>query len=339
LKGQGNAGRATSNPFTLRWRALAARQAWQVTTQRLASVRADSVGHELGEACARALLEQACGIAGLNASGARLLRIGSNAVYHLAEPVVARISRKDADLERARRTVEVARWLERVDYPAVRAINIDQPIEIDGHVITFWESVSEAGDQYATIAEVARVLAELHRLNAPEYLRLPLLVPFESAARRIALNKWLSPADRLFLAGQLAMLQDSYARLGFALPQGVIHGDANIGNVLHDRDGNPVVIDLDGFAIGPREWDLALTAVYYDSFGWHTRDEYETFVRVYGFDIMQWPGYPTMRAVREFLMVTWVIQGATESPRVAAEAAKRVAALRTGVSRKDWQPY
>jgi aminoglycoside phosphotransferase (APT) family kinase protein len=135
------------------------------------------------------------------------------------------------------------------------------------------------------------------------------------------------------------MLQDSYARLGFALPQGVIHGDANIGNVLHDRDGNPVVIDLDGFAIGPREWDLALTAVYYDSFGWHTRDEYETFVRVYGFDIMQWPGYPTMRAVREFLMVTWVIQGATESPRVAAEAAKRIAALRTGVSRKDWQPY
>ena len=41
----------------------------------------------------------------------------------------------------------------------------------------------------------------------------------------------------------------------------------------------------------PREWDLALTAIYYDSFGWHTREEYETFVRIYGFDIMQWPGY------------------------------------------------
>jgi hypothetical protein len=42
------------------------------------------------------------------------------------------------------------------------------------------------------------------------------------------------------------------------------------------------VIDLDGFAVGPREWDLALTAIYYDSFGWHTREEYEDFVRVYG---------------------------------------------------------
>jgi len=123
------------------------------------------------------------------------------------------------------------------------------------------------------------------------------------------------------------------------LPPGVIHGDANVGNVLRDHDGNPVVIDLDGFAVGPREWDLALTAIYYDSFGWHTREEYEDFVRVYGFDIMQWPGYPVMRAVREFLMVTWVIQKAAESAQAAAEAAKRIAALRTGASRKDWQPY
>ena len=120
------------------------------------------------------------------------------------------------------------------------------------------------------------------------------------------------------------------------LPQGVIHGDASIGNVLHDRNGEPVVIDLDGFAIGPREWDLALTAIYYDSFGWHTREEYETFARVYGFDIMQWPGYPVMRAVREFLMVTWVIQQAGDSQKAAAEASKRITALRTGASRKDW---
>jgi len=134
-------------------------------------------------------------------------------------------------------------------------------------------------------------------------------------------------------------MQDEYANLEFVLPPGVIHGDASIGNVLHDSQGNPVVIDLDGFATGPREWDLALTAIYYDSFGWHTRQEYETFVRVYGFDIMQWSGYPVMRAVREFLMVTWVIQKAGESERVAAEASKRIAALRTGASRKDWEPY
>lgn len=300
---------------------------------------AESVGQELAQARAQALLEQACRIAGFDAADARVMRIGSNAVYHLTAPVVVRISRHGADLGQAHRTVAVARWLEHVDYPAVRAININQPIEIDGHAVTFWKSVSEDGEQYATIREVAQVLAELHRLDAPADLHLPALEPFDNAARRIAANNWLGTDDRAFLTEKLTRLQDQYATLEFVLPRGVIHGDANVGNVLHDSQGNPVVIDLDGFAIGPREWDLALTAIFYDSFGWHTSEEYETFVRGYGFDITQWPGYPVMRAIREFLMVTWIIQGAATSRRVAAEASKRIAALRTGTSRKDWEPY
>ena len=278
-------------------------------------------------------------MAGLNADGARLMRIGSNAVYHLTEPVVVRIARHTADLDQARRTVAVARWLASAGYPAVRAIDVDQPVDIDGHAVTFWQSVSEDGEQYATAGEVAEVLAKLHRLDTPEDLHLPVLAPFDSAASRIASNDWLNSEDRIFLTEQLGRMRDRFAGLEFSLPEGVIHGDANVGNVLHDSHGDPVVIDLDGFAIGPREWDLALTAIYYDSFGWHTREEYETFVRMYGFDIMQWPGYPTMRAVREFLMVTWVIQGAGGSQRTATEAAKRIAALRSGASRKDWHPY
>jgi hypothetical protein len=57
------------------------------------------------------------------------------------------------------------------------------------------------------------------------------------------------------------------------------------------------------------------------------------------FDVMQWPGYPAMRAIREFLMVTWVIQKAAESDQAAAVARKRISALRTGANRKDCQPY
>jgi aminoglycoside phosphotransferase (APT) family kinase protein len=278
-------------------------------------------------------------MAGLNADGARLLRLGSNAVYHLAAPVVVRISRHNAGLDEARRSVAVARWLESVNFPAVRVIDIDQPISIDDHTVTFWRSVSDDGDRFATVGEFAELLARLHRLPAPETLHLPELAPFDNAAKRIESNTWLRPNDREFLIEQLAILQEQYSGLEFVLPPGVIHGDANVGNVLHDFQGDPVVIDLDGFAIGPREWDVALTAIYYGSFGWHTREEYETFVRLYGLDIMQWSGYPVMRAVREFLMVTWVIQKAGESQQVAAEADKRVRALRSGASRKDWEPY
>lgn len=295
--------------------------------------------HELTESGAQALLEQACAIGGLTADGAHLMRLGSNAVYHLTGSVVVRISRHGADIDHVRRTIAVARWLESLGYPAVRAIDMDQPVVINGHAVTFWQSVSDDGQQYATVGEVAEVLAELHKLTAPDDLHLKPLAPFKNAAKRISDNGWLNPDDREFLTEQLARMQDAYAGLKFVLSAGVIHGDAGIGNVLHDYQSNPVVIDLDGFATGPREWDLILTAIYYDSFGWHTRQEYETFVRVYGFDIMKWLGYPVLRAVREFLMVTWVIQQAGESEQIAAEASKRIAALRTGASRKDWEPY
>lgn len=297
------------------------------------------VSTDLTESKAFALLRDACAAAGLSSDAASLMRLGSNAVFHLKAPVVVRVSRKGADAEAAFRTVAVARWLESVDYPAVRLVDVDQPVVVDGHAVTFWKSVSDDGQQYATVSEVAEVFARLHRLQAPADLGLPILAPFNNAAHRISANDWLSSGDREFLTRQLAMLQAEYAGLKFVLPPGVIHGDANIGNVLHDSHGNPVVIDLDGFAVGPREWDVALTAIFYDSFGWHTREEYETFARVYGFDIMRWPGYPTMRELREFLMVTWIIQQASGDARVAAEASKRISALRTGASRKDWSPY
>lgn len=79
-------------------------------------------------------LERACATAGLGAGGARLLRLGSNTVYRLKAPVVVRISRPSADIEHARRTMAVARWLESISCPAVRVVHVDQPVDVDGHV-------------------------------------------------------------------------------------------------------------------------------------------------------------------------------------------------------------
>jgi Ser/Thr protein kinase RdoA (MazF antagonist) len=276
-----------------------------------------NTGHVLDEADTRALLAQACTTAGLDSSGAHLLRLGTNAVYRLAEPVVARIARPGAGTETAQRTVDVARWLESAGYPAVRAIGVDQPVVVDGSAVTFWEAVSD-GSQYATVVQVAAVIARLHAMTAPQGLHLPELAPFGNAGQRIASSDWLSPGDRDFMEEKLASLQGEYARVEFALPHGIIHGDANIGNVLSDDNGGPVVIDLDDFAVGPREWDLIQTALFYDRFDWHTKEEYEAFVKVYGYDIMAWPGYPVIADIREFIMVTWIIQKAGEKPEIEA---------------------
>ena len=198
-------------------------------------------------------LKQACAIAGIDADGACLLRLGSNAVYRLKDPVVARVSRPGTGVDHVSRSVAVARWLEAVGYPAVRVIHVDQPIAADGYLVTFWKALSGDGDQYASTPEIARILASLHQLTAPEDLHLPPLAPFANATQRIDANTWLSPGDRSFLTATLATLQDAYDNLEFVLPQGVIHGDASVGNVLRDSHGAPVLIDLDGFANGPRE--------------------------------------------------------------------------------------
>ena len=286
----------------------------------------------------RMILDRACGVAGFDPRDARLLRLGEHAMFRLAEPVVVRIARSVAYEPDACREVAVARWLEAEDYPAVRVLPVEQPVVIGGRVVTFWGALGD-GEVYGSPAEVASLLVRLHRLVPPETLDLRPLRPFARAKRRIEHNGWLSPADRAFLRVRLEELTTQYSGLEFVLPAGVIHGDASVGNVIHDRDTRPVLIDLDGFAIGPREWDLVLTAVYYDSFGWHTKPEYESFAAVYGFDVMRWSGYPVLRDVREFLMVTWLSQKAGHDARVAAEVRKRIAALRVGGSKRDWQPY
>jgi aminoglycoside phosphotransferase (APT) family kinase protein len=286
----------------------------------------------------RHTMTHAGAVTGLDTADARLLRIGENAIFRLPGQVIARVARTLAYESDARKEVAVARWLESEGYPAVRALSIDQPVVVDERVVTFWEVISDE-DSYGSTAEVASLLVRLHGLEPPSSLDLPALRPFARAELRIDANGWLSSDDRHFLQRRLEELRAEYADLDFALPQGVIHGDASVGNVLHDREGRPVVIDLDGFAIGAREWDLVLTAMYYDSFGWHTREEYEAFVRVYGFDVMEWPGYPVLRDVREFLMVTWLSQKAPGDERVAAEVRKRITALRTGGAKRDWQPY
>ena len=50
---------------------------------------------------------------------------------------------------------------------AVRAVDVDQPVAVDGHLVTFWDAVLDDGDQYASAAEIAAPLAKLHALTAP----------------------------------------------------------------------------------------------------------------------------------------------------------------------------
>ena len=289
-------------------------------------------------AAARRALVAACATVGLNASGARLVRLGENAVFQLAtHRVIVRIARTEAYLPEILRGVEVARWLRGTGFPAVRLVDdVEQPLIADGRVATFWEALS---DEYATVADLAVLLRQLHALAPPPSLELPPLRPLDRTRQRIEASA-LAANDKHFLLIRVDDLSARWNLVEFELPSGVIHGDASIGNVIRTQDGHPVLIDLDGFSVGPREWDLVLTALYYERFGWHTRGEYEDFAVRYGFDVMTWSGYGTLRSMRELIMVGWLTQNMNESSDVATEVGKRIADLRAGrEGRLEWQPF
>ncbi|GGW67885.1 phosphotransferase [Streptomyces xantholiticus] len=143
---------------------------------------------------------------------------------------------------------------------------------------------------------MGELLWRLHELEPPTF-SLPELRPFDKVNQRLR-RAGIPSETRAYLASLADKLTSEYDRLTFALPTGHLHGGFNVGNVLRDAAGHPKVIDLDGFVIGPREWDLMQTAMYYDSFGWHTEAEYADFVDGYGFDVRKWSGYTVLRSVR-----------------------------------------
>ncbi|RSN03385.1 aminoglycoside phosphotransferase [Streptomyces sp. WAC 01325] len=286
------------------------------------------------------VLREACESAGLDPEGAELLRLGSNAVYRLASlPVIVRIARDPAVHAEMERAVAVARWLESAGFPAMRVpAGTEQPLSVRSRVVTFWESVQERVE-YATVGEVADLIRRLHWLEEPDTLGLPYFDPLAKLAASLEGLSGVSDLDRAFLEERADRLAKEYDRLDFVLPFGMIHGDANIGNVLRHRDGHAVLIDLDGVALAPREWDLILTAIYYDRYGWHTEAEYAEFVHRYGFDLMNWPGYETLADLRELMMVAWIGHQVTTSERAAAEFALRMRSLRTGEDRDQWGAF
>lgn len=287
---------------------------------------------------ARSALELACEKVQLDPSNAALVRIGSNAVFRLMQRIVARVSRNVDALEQVERQIDVARWLESVNFPATRALGLDQPVLAHDCLVTFWVSASEV-EEFASIAQVAEVIRRLHALQAPASLRLPAVDSFKRTAGELETAGGITTGDRDFLKARLRELAGQYSALTFVLPEGVIHGDANVGNVILDRQGEPVLIDLDDFRIGPREWDLVQTALFYERFGWHTEAEYRTFVDVYGWDIMSWQGYKVLADYREISMTVWLAGKAAARDEASTEVAKRVEAMRTGASRRDWAPF
>ncbi|MFE3451587.1 phosphotransferase enzyme family protein [Nonomuraea sp. NPDC059194] len=283
----------------------------------------------------------ACEHAGLDSRDARPMRLGENALYRLASaPVVVRIARSVDLLSDVRKEIAVARWLEAADFPSVRLLpECPQAIVHEGRVVTFWLHV-DSGDPPTGFLDLAVMLRELHSLPKPVELVLPLFDPLGRVESRLDGAASVSEKDLAFLRQRLKDLYAEYNALNFALPPGHIHGDAHKGNLLRRVDGRVIVLDFEVFAFGPREWDLSTgVGIPFKGFQWVGDDEYAKAVDAYGFDVTEWPGFHTLRRIREMTMTTWLMQNVDHSPDIRAEFDRRMASLRHDHLPRVWRAF
>ncbi|MEV7869195.1 aminoglycoside phosphotransferase family protein [Streptomyces sp. NPDC088124] len=282
-----------------------------------------------------ALLQQITEAAHLPAHGAEVIRLAENDLWRLPAHggIVVRIARAGQD-QAAAREVALTRWLADHQLPAVIPLDMDQPVQAAGRSATFWEELPahHAGKPH----DLAPLLLQLHTLPAPDHLPLPPVDPFVRIADRINAARMISASDRAFLHNRLKDLRNAWQNLPPGKPSCVIHGDAWGGNVAVTPDGRRYLLDFERASLGPPEWDLTSTAVAADTFGTLTPYEYAKYCNEYGYDVRTYPGYTTLRAIRELRLTTFALQTADQHLPAHDEATYRLSCLQGHHGPRPW---
>lgn len=279
------------------------------------------------------VLVAACAGVGLDAQDATRLSGHATGVFLLPESrVVVRVGAGPGRVEQARRAVAIARWLVSQDFPATRPIDVAQPAIVDDVAVTFWTWYPAREANRPTTADLGRLLRRLHAFERPP-VHLPPYRPLTGL--RTALERSVSldaPVER-WLSQRIGSLLEDYDRLDFVLPPGHIHGDAYPGNLIATVDG-PILGDWDEASIGPRELDLVNT--YQGARYGRTAEELTAFGAAYGYDLTRWPGFTTLREIRELhTLGAFVRRTDTGDDWATAQLAHRVRTLQTG-SDEEW---
>jgi aminoglycoside phosphotransferase len=287
----------------------------------------------------RRRLAELCAEAGLDDTGAVAVKLTVNAVYRLpCEGVVVRIASSAAMTHRIAKVVRIARWFETHDLPAVRlAPDVPAPLRAGTAVATVWLDEGEH-DPSPTVADLAGLLRQLHRLPPPTESPLPAWAPFDDVRRRLSDAEAIDPADLAFLRELAASVEADLDQVRFALPPVVVHGDAHLGNVVRTADGRVVLCDFDATCFGPAEWDLVPVAVGRIRFG-HPPQWHDDLAAAYGFDVTDSPAFGVLRAVRELKLVTSVVPVLGSNPAAAAQFRVRLGSLRSGDPSVVWSRY
>ncbi|MFJ2031662.1 phosphotransferase enzyme family protein [Streptosporangium sp. NPDC087985] len=281
------------------------------------------------------VLRDVCESLGIDHRDAELLRVRSNAVFKLRSEIVVRIATAPNALTRLPIVLAVARWLAQQGFPAVRPADeiSDQPVVHDGRVVTFWHYVPASGRP--TTTELGEILRSLHLLPMPPVALTRFADPLAEIRRAVDRSAVLASGQRAWLRDRIAELTERWSDLDVGGSPVLLHGDAWIDNLLRCADGQVVLCDWDGVAVGPREWDLVHTYHGQRRFGL-TAADVDAFADAYGSDLRSWPGYSTLMEVRDMYAVGIHIRNAGADPFSRRELPRRLDSLTRGEHHTRW---
>ncbi|WP_196425611.1 phosphotransferase enzyme family protein [Amycolatopsis camponoti] len=282
------------------------------------------------------VLDLACRRAGLDPTGAAPLRNHANDVYLLPSAgdsgIVAKVGAQ-ALRDRASRAVQLTLWLTEQGFPCTRPAQVEQPVELAGHVVTFWRFYAQQDRGVPDAGHLGALLRQLHRLPDPS-VELPPAAPLSAFADVLSADTTLPEHDRRWLIDERDRLLKDFQQLVFPLGTGLIHGDAYPGNTLWDG-ADAILGDWDEPAWGPRELDLANTIQGGIRFG-RTPAELDAFAEAYGYDVRDWAGIDTLVRIRDLhTLGSFLRRAARGDTGVAAELERRLRSLQRG-DRASW---
>jgi aminoglycoside phosphotransferase (APT) family kinase protein len=279
-------------------------------------------------------LGEACAQVGLEARGAEVLYMRSNAVYRLADPsVVVRLrytARSAERLAQLTASVQVTAWLNSIGFPAVNPLDVRQPIPTREYIATFWHYVPEVKRNSDDIVVLADLVRDLHNLP-PSHVPLPATNPLGSLREDISRCTWLTDTQRSWLASRCGELEGEYRETSWTLGYGLLHGDAYTDNLIHTRDG-AVLADWDSVSYGPREQDVVPTRLRFRFGEPHSR--WERFCQVYGVDPQALSGLPVLLQMRELRTLTPYLRSDHSVSR--DEVGRRISDLMSGTQERPW---
>lgn len=268
------------------------------------------------------------------------MKFTNNAVIALpASRAVLRIPGSAVARARVPAVLAAATWFADHDLPTVRLWpNLPQPVHVGPDPVTVWRQVTPGGPD-PTPGDLATVLRGIHALDHPPH-DLPVWGVTDGIRRRLATATGLDPDTHAYLTGELADVEDqvkALADLPPLIPPGVVHGDAHVGNLIASPTG-PVLCDFDSTSVGPREWDLTPAAVGALRFSYRP-DVHRGLADAYGADVTTWPGFPTLRRLRELQLVTSVLPVLDANPALRPQWQHRLNTFRNNDYHTPWTPY